>query len=545
VDQQQRERIRDDLKGLIQGDLLFDPLSRALYSTDASIFQVEPAGVVVPRHEDDVRALVGYAAQHRIPLVARGAGSGVAGEALGKGLVVDLSRYFRAILEVGADTVRAQPGVTLRELNARLAEIGRRFAPDPASGDQCVVGGMLANNASGSRAMRFGYTRDHVQGMRVVLDNGEAVAVGLEAPDPLGSGAGHLQDILGAVRVLLEENKELIGTCLPKTPFNRCGYLLHDLFRDGGIDVARLLVGSEGTLALFTEATLRTVALPGGRALGLLGFPSLESALRGVQLTLPTAPTACELIDRRLLSLARGSDAAGVAALVPVGAEAVLLVEFEAEMPAEAQAAVEDLLARLRSDGLALHAVSAHQGEEIDRLWHLREVALPTLYGLRTGPRPVAFVEDVGVPPEALSHYLHRVQEILKEHETTASFLVHAGTGQVHTRPFLDLQLQQDISKLAVLAEKIHALALELGGTVSTQHGTGLARTPWVARQYGPLYGVFRQLKAIFDPHGIFNPGKIVDPDPTMAAWPLRQLKEPIPAIQPVFGHVGRFGFQH
>jgi FAD/FMN-containing dehydrogenase/Fe-S oxidoreductase len=524
VDQQQRQRIWDDLKGLLQGELLFDPLSRALYSTDASIFQVEPAGVVVPRHEEDVRALVAYAAEHRLALVARGAGSGVAGEALGRGLVVDLSRHLRAVVEVGEDTVRVQPGVTCRELNARLAEVGRRFAPDPASAEQCTVGGMLATNASGSRALRFGYTRDHTRGLRIVLDTGDAAAVGRE---PLGPSpeapAGHLQDIVAAAGVLLEQNAELIARCRPRTPFNRCGYLLHDVLGDGRLDLARLLVGSEGTLALFTEATLATVPLPGGRAVVLLCFPTLEGALRAAQLVLPTGPTACELIDRRLLSLARGSDAAGVAALVPAAAEAVLLVEYEADTAREARAAAGGLVARLRDDGLALQAVAGHDPEEIERLWRLREVALPSLYGLRSGTRPVAFVEDVGVPPEELPRYLHRVQEILKEHETTASFLVHAGTGQVHTRPFLDLHNPEHVSRLSVLAEKVHTLALDLGGTVSTQHGTGLARTPWVARQYGALYPVFRQLKAVFDPRGLFNPGKIVDPDPSMPVWPLRR----------------------
>jgi FAD/FMN-containing dehydrogenase/Fe-S oxidoreductase len=524
VDQQQRQRICDDLKGLLQGEVLFDPLSRALYSTDASIFQVEPAGVVVPRHEEDVRALVTYAAQHRIPLVARGAGSGVAGEALGRGLVVDLSRHFRAVLDVGADTVRVQPGVTCRELNVRLAEVGRRFAPDPASAEQCTVGGMMATNASGSRALRFGYTRDHTEALRAVLDTGDAVAVGRESLTPAAEApAGHWQDIVAAVGVLLEQNAGAIDQYRPRTPFNRCGYLLHGVLHEGRLDLARLLVGSEGTLALFTEATLRTIPLAGGRAVALLCFPGLEGALRAAQLALPTGPTACELIERRLLSLARGSEAAGVAALVPAAAEAVLLVEYEADTPSQARAAADGLVTQLRGDGLTLQAAAAHETEEMDRLWRLREVALPSLYGLRGERRPVAFVEDVGVPPEELPRYLHRVQEILKEHETTASFLVHAGTGQVHTRPFLDLGNPEDVSRLSLLAEKIHTLALDLGGTVSAQHGTGLARTPWVARQYGPLYPVFRQLKAIFDPRGLFNPGKIVDPDPNMPVWPLRR----------------------
>jgi FAD/FMN-containing dehydrogenase len=184
VDEQQRTHIRDDLRGVIKGELLFDELSRALYSTDASIFQVQPLGVVAPRDEEDVQALVRYAAEQRIPVIPRGAGSGLAGESLGAGMVIDLSQHFRSISEVGADTVRVQPGVTWRQLNARLAREGRRFAPDPASGAQCTVGGMLATNASGARALRHGYTRDHVAHLRSVLDTGDAVWAGREPRQP-------------------------------------------------------------------------------------------------------------------------------------------------------------------------------------------------------------------------------------------------------------------------------------------------------------------------------------------------------------------------
>lgn len=533
MDEQQRERIRDDLKGFFKGGLLFDDLSRALYSTDASIFQVHPIGVAVPRDEEDVQALVRYAAEHRLPLVPRGAGSGVAGEALGPGLILDLSRHFQAIRDVGADTIRVQAGVTCRAVNARLARDGRRFAPDPASAAQCTVGGMVANNASGAHTLRYGYTRDHVAALRVVLDTGEAATVGREPVQPAAEDVpGHLHDIVGAAAVLLSENAELIRTCRPRTPYNRCGYLLHDALTADGLDLAKLLTGSEGTLAVITEATLRTIPLPGGRSLVLLGFASLDAALRAAQRALPTGPAACELLDRRLLSLARGSDAAAAAALVPPAIEAVLLVEYETDTTREARDAAQQLVEQLyRSERLALHAHPAFDPDDIDRLWQLREVVLPTLYGLRGGAQPVAFVEDVGVPPEELNAYLHRVQEILKEHETTASFLVHAGTGQVHTRPFLDLQQPEDVSKLSAIAEEIHRLALQLGGTVSSQHGTGLARTPWVARQYGPLYPVFRQLKAVFDPRGLFNPGKIVDPAPDLERWPLRR---PLRGARPV-----------
>jgi len=539
VDEQTRGRIRDDLRGIIkEGDLLFDELSRALYSTDASIFQVMPAGVVVPRNEGELQALVRYAFENQVPLIPRGAGTGLAGESLGTGLIVDVSRHFRDIVEVGADFVRVQPGVTCKELNARLASDGRRFAPDPASGHVCTVGGMVANNASGARALKYGYTRDYVRSLRAVFDNGETTTVGRESlrftPSHLplapgergvrGEGAGHAQDIVGALAVLLEEHHELIQSNRPKTKFNRCGYLLHDVLDADSLHLARLLVGSEGTLAMFTEATLETIPLPQGRALLLLGFGSLDAALRAVPHILPTGPAACELIDRRMLSLARGSDAAAVAALVPAAIEAVILVDYESDTPHEARQAVEKLSERLvHIERLAHHVVPAFVPADLERVWTLREIALPSLFGLKGGAQPVPFIEDVGVPPEVLAEFLHRVQEIMQEHETTASFMVHAGAGQVHTRPFLNLQKPEDKARLGVLAEKVHALALELGGTVSTQHGTGLARTPWVARQYGPLYSVFRQIKSIFDPKNIFNPGKIVDPEPEQVAWPLRR----------------------
>lgn len=521
MDEPRRERIRDDLKGLVKGELLFDDLARTLYSTDASIFEVRPLAVAVPRDEEDVQALVRYAASQRLPLIPRGAGTGLAGEALGAGLVMDLSQHFRRIGPVGAETVRVQPGVVLRELNARLAPLGRRFAPDPASGDQCTVGGMLATDASGARVLRHGYTHDHVAEIRVVFDTGEAAWVGREPRQPAPErSSGRLAEIVHQTSLLLEKRAELIAGCRPRTPFDRCGYRLFDVLSPEHLDLPRLLVGSEGTLALFTEATLRTVPLPGGRSVVLLGFDRLDAALQAAQEALPSGPSACELLDRRLVSLARGRDGS---VLVPTAAEAVLLIEYETATPSEAREAAGALASRLqRGQKLARHAIVAVSPADCDRLWQLRQTALPTLFGLRGGPQPLPFVEDVAVPPGELPTFVHRAQDVLQRQETIASFLIHAGSGQVHLRPFLDLGRPEDVAKMWALAEEIHGLALELGGTISSQHGTGLARTPWVERQYGRLYSVFRELKAIFDPQGLFNPGKIVGPLPGMPAWPLR-----------------------
>lgn len=516
------DRIRDDLKGIIKGTMLFDDLSRTLYSSDASLFQIQPRGVVLPYDEGDVQTLVRYAGEHQLALIPRGAGTGLAGEALGSGLIVDLSRHFRQIVEVGSDSVRVQPGVVLRELNQRLQAEGRRFAPDPAH-DECTIGGMLANNASGAHALRHGYTVDHVAQLRVILDSGDAVQVSRHPRWPApGSEPGRLEDIVSSLATLLEQHAGLIQSCQPRTPYNRCGYRIQDVLDGEQVDLRRLLVGSEGTLGLFTEAVLRTLPLPGGRAVVLLGFSSLESALRVARLSLPSGPAACELIDRRLLRLARGNDAT-VASLIPAATETVLLVEYEADSPDTARHAAADLVMRFhRYERLAHLGLVGSSPEEIERFWQIRDIALPSLYGLRGTSQPLAFVEDIGVPMEVLPEYLHKVQEMLRRHETTASFLIHAGTGQVHMRPFLDLQRPDEVVRMWALADELYALVREMGGTISTQHGTGLARTPWVSQQYGPLYSVFRDVKAVFDPRYLFNPGKIVGPSPGPKIWPLR-----------------------
>lgn len=526
IDPTQRERMRDDLRGIVRGDVLFDELSRALYATDASIFEVEPLGAVAPLDEEDLQEVVRYCASQNIPMVPRGAGTGMAGESLGSGLIIDLTRHFRKIVAINSETVRVQPGVVLQNLNAKLAAMGRRFAPDPASAATCTIGGMLATNASGSRLIRHGYTREHVEACRIVLDNGDAVSVGRQPPTPLPNQA-RFNDILVQTSELLRTHAELIQTAQPRTPFNRFGYRLDGVVANGLIDVPRMLVGSEGTLAFFTEATLRTKPLLDGRAVVLLCCGSLEAALRAVQLAEPLRFSACDLLDRRLLSLTR-SASHDAESLVPNDAEALLLIEFEADTPAEAHLLARTLVELVHTrERLTLRVQMAHDPAGAAELWRMRESALPGLYGLGRGARPVAYVEDIGVPPNLLGQFLTRVQDLLQSRELTASFLVHAAAGQAHIRPFLDLSDEADVRRLEAFADAVYSIVLEFGGTVSTQHGTGIARTPWMARQYGPLYPVFRKLKSIWDPRHLLNPGKIVSLEPV---HPMSHLRRHLPA---------------
>ena len=524
MDPQRRGRVRDDLRGFFKGDIRFDDIARNVYGTDASIFQVEPAGVVVPHDEADLAELVRYAFENQVPLIPRGAGTGVAGESLGRGVVVDLSKSFREIVEVGPDWVRVQPGVTLAALNTRLAADGRRFAPDTASAAVCTLGGMLATNASGSHALKHGTTRDHVRALRMILDNGDVVEVGRHAyPLSLAAAPSHLTDILAILGLLLHSNRELIRSQPQRTRFDRLGYNLSGVLEDRILDLPKLLVGSEGTLGIFTEATLKTIPLPAATSMAVLGFASLDRALQALPEIVAEGPAACELLDRRLLSMARGPEAADAASIISPSAEFVLIVEFEDDSDVVVRRLAEAVVKGVARVGrIAMYGVAVHAEAERQRVWRLRASALPGLYAIRGGPHPVLGIEDVGVPLEALGEYLRRVQEILHEHETSASFLVHAGAGQVHTRPFLDLSQAVHVARLSSIASKVHELAISLGGTVSAQHGTGLGRTPWVARQTGRLYPLMRQVKAIFDPRNIFNPGKIVSSDPEIPPWPVR-----------------------
>lgn len=552
--QMRPEQVAEDLQGELRGEVRGDAITRALYSTDASIFQVVPLAVVLPADEEDVRKVVRYASEHRLPLAARGGGSGMAGESLTQGLVLDFSKYFRGIVEIGDETVRIQPGVIYDQLQQTLRPCGRQLAVDMASGAQCTIGGMLANNASGARAIRYGYMRQYVVRLRCVWDDGtveecsrteaypeelraetsESVPGGVRSQDhttqadsatplastELASGRENIkpsrkQMIVREVTQLVQRNAELLKTCLPRTSFNRCGYSLTEWLRPDGIDLAGLIVGSEGTLGLITEAELRTVPVPTERAMVLVAFRSLEAAAQAAAASLEFEPSACELVDRRLLSLTLTAypEFHGV---IATDTEAVLLVEFESTATGAHERAGQWQLRAKNLPGVAGTHLTQNP-MEVDWLWQLRNAALPLLHALPGQAQPIPYIEDVGVPVEHLPEFLVRVQELLQRQEMTAAFLVHAGAGMVHIRPLLDWSTPGEFERLRGLAEAVYEWVWRLGGTISTQHAVGLARSPYVKQQFGRLADLFREVKQCFDPRGLFNPGKLVEVDETLA----------------------------
>jgi len=509
-----RERIQADLRGIIAGDVLCDDAHVQLYASDASLYEIAPLGIVRPRHTKDVSACLQYAFENHLPVHCRGAGTGLAGESLGAGLILDCSAYMRRILKIDEESVRVQPGVIHSHLNDVLAPRGRTFGPDPAMSKATTVGSVIAIDASGSHWLKYGSARTHVRSLQVVLDTGEILELGQESLDAdTGYQPPRKREIIQRLAELLTREADLIRAKQPNAASSRAGYRLEGVLGPQTLDLAKLLSGSEGTLAVITEATIATQPLPRARGLTVLLFDRLESAALAVQDLLPLAPSAVDLLDRRHISLARESSPE-YHAVIPAETEALLLVEFLGDDPSEIrrqlQQAAEIVRTRRR---LAFDTRQALAPEEIDMYWELAHRVVPTLNRTKGAARPLPFIEDVAVPPAALPDFLPKMQNVLKRHQVVASLYGHVGHGQLHLRPFLDLRQADDFNKIEALAAELYQEVRDSGGTISGEHGDGLSRTPYIRQQYGELYPVFREVKRIFDPHHLLNPGKIISDD--------------------------------
>ncbi|QDU94354.1 FAD-binding and (Fe-S)-binding domain-containing protein [Lignipirellula cremea] len=538
----ERERIQADLRGLIEGDARCDDVFVQMYASDASIFELRPLAVVRPKSVDDVSAVVKYAAERGIPIHARGAGTGVAGESLGNGIVIDFSHSMRRVISIDEHTARVQPGVVHANLNRHLARRGRLFGPDPATRSVTTMGSVLALDGSGSHWLKYGSARSRVKSMQVVLADGEIMEVNKHLiGDPAEAAAApRRSELVQRLTDLIMRHADTIRNQQPKSLVNRSGYHLNDVVEQGQLDLARLLVGSEGTLALITEATVITDPLPLHRGVALFFFERLDLAARGALEAANLDISACDLMDRRLLTIAREANPR-FEALIPRGCEALLLIELQDDSESDLRARIQNLVNRLqRRKRLAFDSRSTLDREERNLYWRLTRRVVPTLYRLKGSTRPLPFIEDIAVPPAQLPDFLVTLQNVLKAHQVTASLFAHAAHGQLHVRPFLDLANPDNVRKMQGLAADLYDEVLRVGGTISGEHGDGLSRTWYARRQHGPLYDVFRDVKRVFDPQSILNPGKVVADAPQPLAKNLRpvtayeaekssDLEEPVP----------------
>ncbi len=519
----ERERIQADLRGLIDGDVRCDDVFVQMYASDASVYEIRPIGVVRPRGLSDVVACVQYAAENGLPIHARGAGTGVAGECLGAGLVLDFSYYMRRVLEVSDDRVRIQPGIVHAQLNRTLLPFGRLFGPDPATRSVTTMGSVMALDGSGSHWPQYGSARGRVERLQVVLADGaviEAENVPISQPD----ADPRRGEIVRRLVDLLQRHQGEIVKGRPKSFVNRSGYHVYDILRDGQLRLADLIVGSEGTLGLITEATVRTDPRPKHRGVVLLFFDRLENAAQAALLLSTMGVSACDLMDRRLLTISREVDVR-FDVIIPKEAEAMLLVELHGDDAGDLRDRLKQIIARIqRRKRLAFDSRMTMDKEDRDLYWHLVRRVVPRLHRLRGSTRPIPFVEDIAIPPHVLPEFLVTVQNVQKAHQVTATLFAHAVHGQLHIRPFLDLANPEDIRKMQVLAQDLYEEVLKVGGTISGEHGDGLSRTWFAQKQHGELYEVFRAVKRIFDPQNIFNPGKVVADAPQPPTKNLRPV---------------------
>ncbi len=524
---ERRARIYDDLRGLIAGELYFEPLDRAPYAFDASLYEIDPLGVVVPRTEDDVATVVRYAAEHQIPLHARGAGTDTAGGTLGAGLVIDFSRHLRKILQIAADRVVVEPGVVLETLNAALAPLGRRLEPVPVNSRIGTVGGMISVDAAGVRSQRFGSMGDQVEQLRVVMAQGEIADLGFKPwPDYDEEPATFTDLIIRKLQNVYRQSRKRLDGLMTTMPRNRAGYALGRAASDEGINLARLVSGSEGTLALVLQAVLRTVPLPAAQCVVVLPFVRLADAAVSAQhcLGADLDPSVCDLYDWRLLSLAHDADPR-FHGWIDEAAESALIVEFESDTHEEVADKARLLIERITREGLLkAEPVTVFRRADCELLVALRRLTEPLLLKARSKVRPLAIVDDLAVPPDRLASVLRQLQDRLQRHGVMWTMNAYAGEGRIRLRPFLDLADPGDRARLEPLAREIYELVFEVGGTVSASQGCGLARTQFLPRQYGELFQVFREIKDAFDPSNLFNPGKVVGDDPHLMVRDLKRF---------------------
>jgi FAD/FMN-containing dehydrogenase/Fe-S oxidoreductase len=508
------------LKDSIEGEVRFDKISRALYSNDASVYQIEPAGVVIPRHREDLIRIIEICRRLRSPITMRGGGTSQAGQAIGEGIIVDTSKYFRRILEVNAEEhwARVEPGIVLDELNAQLIGLGLRFAPDISTASRATVGGMMANNSSGARSVLYGKTIDHVLEQVVMLSDG-SIAHFREIPrDEIPSGESLEAACYRTVLGLASEHAQEIERRYPKVLRRVGGYNL-DEFTDASkpVNLTKMMVGSEGTLGVVLEAKLRLVPLPKAKAVMVIEFADLLESLSATPVILRHGPSAVEVMDKAILDNTRQNAALDQIrkAFIDGDPGATLCVEFygdtKEDLPPRLRALEEDLRARKLGYRYRVETDPAAQA----RFWSLREAALGLSMAMKEDAKSIPFVEDTAVAPERLREYIARFLDILRAHETTAGIYAHASVGCLHVRPVINMKTESGVRKFEAIANEVAELVLEYGGALSGEHGDGLVRSPFLRRMFGDtIYEAFREIKRTFDPDGIFNPGKIVDAPP-------------------------------
>ena len=510
--------LRDELDGEVQ----FDDYTRHLFSRDASMYSIMPLGVVFPWHADDVAATVRVANRLGVTVTPRGGGTSLAGQTIGPGIVMDLSRHMRRILDIDpeARTARVQVGVVQDELNRAAAPVGLMFGPDTSTSNRATIGGMFGNNSAGSGSLRYGMTIDHVREIDAVLSDGSMAhfAPVDEAERHRRAGAGSLEArIYRGLPEIVEANRTAIANGFPPFWRRACGYRLDRMVDGSPFDLAKFVVGSEGTLAIATEVVVDLVPKPKHTVFAVGHFDTTQKAIEATTDALSCDPAQVELMDKTILDLSRRKiEYADLGNSLIGDPAALLFVSFTGDDLDDVTKRLDALVDLWQADGHGYHTLRLVTAAQQGALLKVRKSSLGLLMAASEGTnRPLAFVEDTAVPPERLAAYTARFAEILDEHQMRAGFYGHCSVGCLHIRPFVDLSRPEEIVRMRAVAEKIKDLVREFGGVNSSEHGDGLARSEFNREIFGDeLYEAMRSVKHLFDPRSVLNPGKIVDAPP-------------------------------
>ena len=510
-------RLFNRLNNAIAGDVLTDTASRGRYATDASIYQMIPEAVVVPRTADDVEAAMGVASEEETPVLPRGGGTSQCGQTVNRAVVLDNTRHLNRILDIDTEnlTVRVEPGLVLDELNRALKPHGLWFPVDPSTASRCTLGGMAANNSSGGRSLRYGIMRDNVRAISAILPDGTRARFNGAVPQP-----GPYADLVADMRALGQREADEIDARFPKVQRRVGGYNI-DALTGNDVNMAHLLVGSEGTLAYFTELELSLARLPGDKVTGVCHFPTFYAAMDAAQHLVTLNPQAVELIDDTMIALGRDIPLfrETIEAFVEGDPAALLLVEFAGDS-AEANAAKLAELTQLMGDlGFGFAGAGNRWGGVVpvaddtlqSAIAEYRKSGLNVMMSMKQAGKPISFVEDCAVALPDLAEYTRGLTDIFTRHGTRGTWYAHASVGCLHVRPVLNMRQDKDVKTMRAIAEECFNLVKRYKGSHSGEHGDGIVRSEFHERMFGPrIVSAFEEVKARFDPAGLMNPGKIV-----------------------------------
>ncbi len=513
--------LAQELAARTEGEVRFDDRARSLYATDASPYEITPHGVVLPKSVADVGVVLELARRDSVPLLPRGGGTSLAGQTVGEAIVIDFSKYLTRILHFDpeARTVTVEPGIVRDELNRFLAPHGLQFTPDISTTDRANVGGMVANNSAGTRSIKYGKSVDQVVAMTVMLADGRVVELGALTPEELAAKQRRDDlegDIYRTVAEVVQTHAAEIESRYPKVMRRVGGYNLDEFGPDRPFNLAKLVSGSEGTLALILDVTLKLFPVPSHRMLALLHFDSLEKALSAVQNVNRHGPSAVEILDDKIFVLGRANPAlAPLLGWLEGAPAAVLMVEFDGDSEAAMLAGFEAMRSDPEVARLSYHTHVASEASEQAEVLDFRRKGLGIYATVKGRRKPTAFIEDSAIPPEHLPRYIPEVLAICDRHGVEAVLYGHASVGVVHVRPLLDLKTAEDIERYRSISAETFELVKKYGGSWSGEHGDGLIRSYQNRNLFGDtLYQAFVDIKRAFDPGNLFNPGKIVEAQP-------------------------------